>query len=57
MMNQDEDTQHKVLSRLDTFLTRDDDRVLFGLHVVLAQPAPEAAPLAQASQQEAALQN
>lgn len=43
MMGNDESTRQRFTDRLNKFLTRDDDRALFGLEP-LPKPAPAATP-------------
>jgi hypothetical protein len=42
LMEQDQQTRQKFLARLDRYLTRGDDRALFGLAKLPAQPKPPA---------------
>lgn len=41
LMEQDQQTKQKFLARLDRYLTRADDRALFGLPDIAAQSAPQ----------------
>lgn len=41
LMEQDQQTRQKFLARLDRYLTRTDDRALFGLPDIAPQSAPQ----------------
>lgn len=43
MMEKDEEAKKRLLARFNTYLTRDDDRALFGLPQLSATAAPQSA--------------